>query len=133
MASDPRTRSLSEICAERGPNRPLHTKSGGQDYLEKSLAAAAEPFKGITNDGNVIPGLFRIQKTGVSTQSIREAADAFLSEMFNMRLSRDKEDGADERGTLLAVQAGYAPSGLLDFLKILATTNAKPGSITPRS
>jgi hypothetical protein len=81
MSTDPRTRSLSETCAQRGPHRPLHTQGGGPNYLEKSLAAAAEPFKGITSDGNVIPGLFGIQKTGVSTQSIREAAEAFLGSL----------------------------------------------------
>jgi len=41
-------------------------------------------------------------------------------------LSRDKEDGADERGTLLAAQAGYASSGLLDFLRALSQAQAKP-------
>jgi hypothetical protein len=76
--SDPRTRGLSDTCAERGPNRPLHTQGGGANYVEKSLAAAAEPFKGISTDGTIIPGLFGIQKTGVSTQPIREAAEAFL-------------------------------------------------------
>ena len=79
--SDPRTRSLSETAAARGPNRPLFTKGGPANYVEKSLAAAAEPFKGITNNGEVIPGLFRIQKTGISTQSIREAAEAFLASL----------------------------------------------------
>jgi hypothetical protein len=81
MATDPRTQSLSETCAQRGPNRPLHTRGGSPNYLEKSLAAAAEPFKGITTDGNVIPGLFGIQKTGVPTRSIREAAEAFLGSL----------------------------------------------------
>jgi hypothetical protein len=79
--TDPRTRSLSETAAARGPNRPLHTRGGSPNYLEKSLAAAAEPFKGITSDGNVIPNLFGIQKTGVPTQSIREAAEAFLGSL----------------------------------------------------
>jgi hypothetical protein len=79
--TDPRTRGLSETCAQRGPNRPLHTKGGGANYVEKSLAAAAEPFKGISTDGTLIPGLFGIQKTGVSTQSIREAAAAFLGSL----------------------------------------------------
>jgi hypothetical protein len=79
--ADPRTRGLSETCAERGPNRPLHTKGGGPNYVEKSLTAAAEPFKGISTDGTIIPGLFGIQKTGVSTQSIREAAAAFLGSL----------------------------------------------------
>ena len=48
----------------RDSTRPLHTKGGPPGYVEKSLAAAAEPFKGITTDGTVIPGLFSIQKTG---------------------------------------------------------------------
>ena len=86
MTTDPRTRGLSETCTERGPNRPLHTKGGSPNYVEKSLAAAAEPFKGITNDGNVIPGLYSVHKTGVSTQSIREAAEAFLRIVRRSRL-----------------------------------------------
>jgi len=81
MSTDPRTRSLSETCTQRGPNRPLHTKGGSPNYLEKSLAAAAEPFRGITNDGNVIAGLYGIQATGASTQAIREAAEAFLGSL----------------------------------------------------
>ena len=81
MNSDPRTRSLSETAAARGPHRPLFTQGGPPNYAEKSLAAAAEPFKGITRDGTVIPGLFAIQKTGVSTRSIREAAEAFLGSL----------------------------------------------------
>src|SRR6185295_17529406 len=88
MSSDPRTRSLSETCAQRGPNRPLHTKGGSPNYLAKSLAAAAEPFKGITSDGNVIPDLFSIQKTGVSTKSIREAAEAFLDSLNTAQRAR---------------------------------------------
>jgi hypothetical protein len=81
MPSDPRTRGLSETCNQRGPNRPLFTKGGPPNYVEKSLAAAAEPFKGITSNGDVIPNLFSVQKTGVSTQSIRAAAEAFLGSL----------------------------------------------------
>src|SRR5688572_31153008 len=81
MSTDRSTRRLSETAAQRGPNRPLFTKGGPPNYVEKSLAAAAEPFKGITSDGNVIPGLFGIQKTGVSTASIRQAAEDFLGSL----------------------------------------------------
>lgn len=81
MNSDPRTRSLTETAAARGPARLLFTRGGPPNYVEKSLAAAAEPFKGITCDGKVIPGLFGIQKTGIPTQSIREAAQAFLGSL----------------------------------------------------
>jgi len=65
----------------RDPTRPLHTKGGASGYLENSLAAAAEPFKGITTDGKVMPGLFSIQQTGVSTRPIKEAAEAFLASL----------------------------------------------------
>ena len=65
----------------RDPSRPLHTKGGSPSYLENSLAAAAEPFKGITKDGIIITGLFSIQQTGVSTRPIKEAAEAFLASL----------------------------------------------------
>ncbi len=42
-------------------------------------AGLAEPFKGITTDGTVQPGLFPLQSTGVSTEPVRQAAEAFLS------------------------------------------------------
>jgi predicted Zn-dependent protease len=57
---------------------------------------------------------------------LSKKADAFLKDMFTMRLSRDKEDGADERGTLMAAQAGYAASGLLEFLRTLDAAQSKP-------
>ncbi len=37
-----------------------------------------EPFKGITADGNVVPGLYPLTTTGVSTSPIRRAAIEFL-------------------------------------------------------
>jgi len=39
----------------------------------------AEAFKGVTTDGNVIPGLFPVRSSGVSTEPVRKAADAFLA------------------------------------------------------
>src|SRR5262245_7851470 len=81
MSTDPRTHGLHETCRQRGPNRPLHKQGGGSNYLENSLRAAAEPFKGITTHGTVVPGLFGIEKSGVSTQSIRQAAEAFLASL----------------------------------------------------
>jgi hypothetical protein len=38
----------------------------------------AEPFTGITTDGNVIPDLFPLKATGISTEPIRRAALDFL-------------------------------------------------------
>ena len=45
---------------------------------EKGLA---EPFKGITTDGTVQKGIFELEKTGVSTESVRTAALNFLSSL----------------------------------------------------
>src|SRR5260370_37216883 len=49
-----------------------------EDAERKGLA---EPFKGITTDGNVTPGLFPIHSTGVSTDAVRNAAETFLSSL----------------------------------------------------
>src|SRR2546427_5365413 len=52
-------------------------------FREMSIAAEtrglAEPFRGITTDGRVVPGLFAIRSTGVTTEPVRKAADAFLA------------------------------------------------------
>jgi hypothetical protein len=37
----------------------------------------SDPFKGLTTDGNVVPGLFPLTSTGVSTEPIRRAALEF--------------------------------------------------------
>jgi hypothetical protein len=46
---------------------------------EAEAKGLAEPFKGITTDGTLIPGLFPLRSTGVSTAPVRKAADAFLA------------------------------------------------------
>jgi hypothetical protein len=62
----------------QGPtgNRTERFKSMSQQAEKKGLA---EPFKGVTADGTVKPGLFAIRSTGVSTEPVRKAADAFLA------------------------------------------------------
>jgi beta-barrel assembly-enhancing protease len=62
----------------------------------------------------------------ITPEFARSRAEAIVKDMFSMRLSRDKEDGADERGTLMAAQAGYASSGLLEFLRTLDAAQSKP-------
>ncbi len=37
------------------------------------------PFKGVTTNGEVAPGLFKVKSTGVSTDPVRRAAEAFLA------------------------------------------------------
>jgi predicted Zn-dependent protease len=45
--------------------------------------------------------------------------------LFDSSLSRDKEEAADQQGTLLASQAGYSADGLLQFLRALEAARLK--------
>jgi hypothetical protein len=58
-------------------------KRSPAELLRLSVAAEtrglAEPFKGITSNGQVEPGLFGIRSTGVSTAPARAAAETFLA------------------------------------------------------
>ena len=56
-----------------------------EDLLRLSKAAEvpglAIPFKGITTNGDIESGLFGIRSTGVSTEPVRKAAEAFLASL----------------------------------------------------
>ena len=62
------------------------------ELLRLSLAAEtpglADPFKGVTANGQVESGLFAIRSTGVSTAPVRNAAEAFLAGLAQAQ--RDK-------------------------------------------
>lgn len=91
-ASLGRTRLLLVLLAPILMTLPLldssaFTQQSAEDRLERfrkmsvdaETKGLAEPFKGITTNGQIVPGLFGIHSTGVSTESVRKAADAFLS------------------------------------------------------
>jgi hypothetical protein len=56
-----------------------------EDYEKEGLAA---PFKGITTNGDVMPGLFEIKPTGVSSEPVRNAAVAFIETLSPVQLAR---------------------------------------------
>ncbi|HEU4342496.1 MAG TPA: DUF3500 domain-containing protein, partial [Candidatus Binatia bacterium] len=80
--------NLTESIVSKGPDRPLFTKGGPAGYVENGLGAVAEHFKGITTAGTVLPGLFPIKKTGVSTQPMRDAAEAFIASLTRDQRSK---------------------------------------------
>ncbi len=47
----------------------------------REAEALKEPFRGITRDGTREKGLFNIKASGVSTEPVREAAEAFLASL----------------------------------------------------
>ena len=46
--------------------------------LRNADTQIAEPFKGLTTDGQVVPGLFTLRKTGLSNEGMKRAAEAWL-------------------------------------------------------
>jgi Protein of unknown function (DUF3500) len=56
-----------------------------EDYEKEGLA---DPFKGITTNGQVVPGLFEIRPSGVSTEPVRNAAERFIATLTPIQLAR---------------------------------------------
>jgi hypothetical protein len=59
--------------------RPFELPPRMQPMLDRAKTGLAEPFRGITTNGGIVPGLFAIEKTGVSLAPLIEAARAFLA------------------------------------------------------
>ncbi len=49
--------------------------------IRNAEAEIAEPFKGLTTDGRVVPDLFAIQTTGLSNEGMKRAADVLLDSL----------------------------------------------------
>jgi hypothetical protein len=56
-----------------------------ENYEKEGLS---DPFKGITTNGDVIPDLFEIRPTGVSTAAVRSAAERFIGTLDSLQLAR---------------------------------------------
>ena len=56
-----------------------------EDAEQKGLA---EPFRGITTNGQAMPGLFQISPSGVSTEPVRNAAVRFIGSLDNVQLAK---------------------------------------------
>jgi hypothetical protein len=65
----------------RRNGRPLRAGGGPPNYLDNALAAAAQPLTGIIHNRGPVRGLYPLQKTGVSSQPLRQAAEAFLDSL----------------------------------------------------
>jgi len=50
-------------------------------FADNEIAALAEPYVGIRTSSGIEPNLFPIRSTGVSTEPVRQAAEAFLDSL----------------------------------------------------
>ncbi|HXW93440.1 MAG TPA: DUF3500 domain-containing protein [Terriglobales bacterium] len=77
------------VLGQTGPRTPSEVaerfRRMSEDYEKEGLAA---PFKGITTNGDVVPGLFAIRPSGVSTEPVRNAAEAFIATLTPVQLAR---------------------------------------------
>ncbi len=56
-----------------------------EEYEQEGLAA---PYHGITTNYDVIPGLFEIRPSGVSTEPVRNAAEKLIATLTSVQLAR---------------------------------------------
>jgi Protein of unknown function (DUF3500) len=77
--------SVKSLSQQPPGDRAERARRMSKEAEDRGLA---EPFKGITTDGNVIAGLFPIRSTGVSTGPVRKAAETFLATLTQEQRGR---------------------------------------------
>jgi predicted Zn-dependent protease len=65
-------------------------------------------------------------KTKNVPAQVKAQADGLVRDLVGTALSRSKEQDADEQGARMAAKAGYAGSGLMEFLKVAAAASQEP-------
>ncbi len=65
-----------------------HVPSAPQAYDADGKARLSEPFRGISAEGRIVPGLFAIERSGVSTVPVRAAAQAFVDSLDSQGRAR---------------------------------------------
>jgi Protein of unknown function (DUF3500) len=80
----------------------------------------AEAFRGITTDGNVVPNLFEIAPTGVSTEPLRNAAEKFIRSLTSVQLARTIFPVDDVKWRKWMNQHFYARQGI-SFMEMSET------------
>lgn len=73
------SRSFARLLAALAVTACLTDTAMAQRGLD--TAALAQPFRGVTEQGEVEPGLFTIASTGVNTEPILQAANEFLASL----------------------------------------------------
>jgi hypothetical protein len=79
---------------------------------EREREGLADPFKGITTNGQVMPGLFEISPSGVSTEPVRNAAEKLIASLSNVQLARTMFPADDVQWRKWMNQHFYARPGI---------------------
>jgi hypothetical protein len=93
--------------------RPRPSEELKRLSLKAEIPGLAEPFKGITRDGRLEPGLFSIRSTGVSTEPVRKAADALLAALTDAQRAKTLFAVDDEEWRKWMNQSFYVRQGAI--------------------
>jgi hypothetical protein len=106
--------ALHTSVSSQAPTPP--PKRGPEELLRLSKAAEgpglAEPFKGITANGEIEKGLFTIKSTGVSTEPVRQAAEAFLASLTEAQRAKTTFAVNDDEWRKWMNQSFYVRQGV---------------------
>jgi len=83
---------LSALAGARALSPPPSVADRTARFVQMSKEAEARglalPFRGVTTNGKVQPGLFPVRSTGVSTAPVRKAAESFLAALTSEERGR---------------------------------------------
>ncbi len=69
------------LYALTGTLTALAQPGGPPDFSRQETRALSEPLTGVTTNGTVVPNLFPVRWTGVSTRPVRVAAERFIASL----------------------------------------------------
>jgi hypothetical protein len=102
--------------AAPGRSQPPSGEDVQQRFARMSRQAEerglAEPFRGVTTDGTLVPGLFPLRSTGVSTEPVRAAAAAFLGALGAEQRARTRFGVEDDEWRKWMNQHFYQRQGV---------------------
>ena len=77
--------AFAQHPAETPAEMAARFRQMSEEAEQEGLAA---PFRGVTTNGVIEPGLFHISPTGISTEPVRNAAEKFISTLTSVQLAR---------------------------------------------
>jgi hypothetical protein len=101
--------AVAAICQGPASDVVERFRTMSQQAEKKGLA---EPYKGITTNGEVIPGLFGIQATRISTEPAQKAAKAFLAALTPEQRAKTNYDIDDPEWRKWMNQHFYVRQGV---------------------
>jgi hypothetical protein len=101
--------AVAAICQGPASDFVERFRTRSQEAEKQGLA---EPFKGVTTNGEVVPGLFGIRSTGVTTEPARKAADAFLAALTPEQRAKTSFDIDDSEWRKWMNQHFYVRQGV---------------------